>query len=102
MISTHVLDTCLGSPAAGILVELEKESGGSWSRLASETTNADGRIVFNCPAEAGLYRLHFQTDAYFKRNKLTGFFPSVPVMFSITDLSRKYHVPLLLNPYGYS
>lgn len=102
MMSTHVLDTSLGNPASGVQVQLEKQSGNDWTQLASETTNADGRIVFQCPYEAGTYRLIFQVDAYFKKNQIASFFTVIPVTFQITDTTRKYHVPLLLNPYGYS
>jgi len=102
MISTHVLDTSSGNPAGGVLVMLEKQSGEIWNVLARETTNADGRIVFNTPYEAGTYRLVFQTDAYFAKNQINTFFTLVPVIFEVKDTTRKYHVPLLLNPYGYS
>lgn len=102
MISTHVLDTSLGNPAAGVSVLLEKKTGNDWVAISQETTNADGRIVFQCPYEAGTYRLLFQTDAYFAKNKIQSFFTLVPVLFEIKDTTRKYHVPLLLNPYGYS
>ena len=102
MISTHVLDTTRGLPASGISVSLEKKTGDFWKSIAVEKTNADGRIVFNSAPESGTYRLHFQTAPYFQQNKVECFFPDVPVIFTITDTSRKYHVPLLLNPYGYS
>lgn len=102
MISTHILDTSLGNPAQGVEVELERETGGQWQRVAKETTNADGRISFACPADAGTYRLQFHIESYFQKNKLTAFFPQASVTFRITDTQRKYHVPLLLNPYGYS
>jgi 5-hydroxyisourate hydrolase len=102
MISTHVLDTSLGNPAAGVSVTLEKKSGENWSRIGQDMTNQDGRIVFQAPYEAGTYRLLFQTDAYFAKNKIHSFFTLIPVLFEIKDTTRKYHVPLLLNPYGYS
>lgn len=102
MISTHVLDTSLGNPAAGVSVTLEKKKSDEWGVVARETTNADGRVVFNTPYEAGTYRLLFQTDAYFAKNKIQSFFTLVPVIFEVKDTTRKYHVPLLLNPYGYS
>jgi 5-hydroxyisourate hydrolase len=100
MISTHVLDTSNGNPAAGIGVLLEKKSGVDWSTVANEKTNADGRIVFGNSPEAGTYRLTFQTAEYYVKKEC--FFPYVPVTFTITDTKRKYHVPLLLSPYGYS
>lgn len=102
MISTHILDTSLGEPAADVSVQLEKKSGEQWTVIADEKTNKDGRISFNCPADAGVYRLNFQIEAYFQRNKLTPFFVAAPVTFHVTNTQRKYHVPLLLNPYGYS
>ena len=102
MISTHILDTSLGSPAAGVMVQLERANGDDWKLIGRETTNTDGRIAFQCPSEAGTYRLLFQVDAYFTAKKIQSFFTLVPVTFQITDTSRKYHIPLLLNPYGYS
>jgi 5-hydroxyisourate hydrolase len=102
MISTHILDTSIGLPAAGVQVQLELNRNGNWDLLSSEETNTDGRIAFNCPTQPGTYRLQFFTEAYFQRNKQTVFFSLVPVIFQISDPSRKYHVPLLLNPYGYS
>lgn len=102
MISTHILDTSLGNPAAQVPVVLEKKSGTSWSVLANEKTNNDGRIVFATAAEAGIYRLTFQVEDYFKKNNLQPFFLDAPVTFHITDTHRKYHIPLLLNPFGYS
>lgn len=102
MISTHILDTSLGNPAANVPVILEKKSGGAWQTLATEKTNNDGRIVFSTSAEAGVYRLTFQVEEYFQKNNLKPFFLDAPVTFQITDTNRKYHVPLLLNPFGYS
>lgn len=102
MISTHILDTSLGHPAANVAVKLEKQEGASWNKIAEEKTNADGRISFSCPPAPGTYRLQFQIDAYFRNQKLTPFFPEATVVFQISDTNRKYHVPLLLNPFGYS
>lgn len=102
MISTHILDTSLGNPAAQVKVSLERETGGSWKEISKQTTNADGRIAFNNAAESGTYRLVFDIESYFKAQGKEPFFLAVPVTFKITDVSRKYHVPLLLNPFGYS
>lgn len=102
MISTHILDTSLGHPAANVTVQLEKQDGKKWLPVATEKTNQDGRISFSNEAEAGTYRLQFWVEDYFKSHKQTPFFSLVPVIFTITDTKRKYHVPLLLNPYGYS
>jgi hydroxyisourate hydrolase len=102
MISTHILDTSLGNPAQGVAVELDRKSGEGWIPIARAETNADGRIAFNCPAEPGTYRLQFRIEPYFRRHGLMPFFTEAPVIFHVTDTGRKYHVPLLLNPYGYS
>jgi 5-hydroxyisourate hydrolase len=102
MISTHILDLGLGAPAAGVSVELEKQTADSWKQVSESITNSDGRIQFQCPVEAGTYRLTFKIEDYFKKQKQTPFFTSAPVVFAITDLSRKYHIPLLLNSFGYS
>jgi 5-hydroxyisourate hydrolase len=105
-ITTHVLDTSIGKPAAGITVLLEKPTGkGLWETLGKGETNSDGRIADLLAAgvklSAGTYRLVFDTGAYFARHKIRAFYPSVTLTFETTDESH-YHVPLLLNPYGYS
>lgn len=102
MISTHILDTSVGSPAPNVKVTLEKFSDGSWQEIASGQTNEDGRHAFDIEAVAGQYRINFFTVDYFKKSNQASFFLDTPVAFNITDTKRKYHVPLLLNPYGYS
>lgn len=102
MISTHILDTSIGHPATGVSVKLEKRVEGEWKTLFNDVTNQDGRIVFDCPYEEGVYRLLFSVEEYFKSQKTESFFLTTPVVFNITNTKRKYHVPLLLNPYGYS
>lgn len=102
MISTHILDTSLGVTAQEVVVELAKYENDKWQVVASEKTNSDGRIVFNCAAVAGVYRLKFEIEDYFLKNKITPFFVVAPVVFKIEDTNRKYHIPLLLNPFGYS
>lgn len=102
MISTHILDTSLGNPAANVKITLEKFTDGSWSELANGQTNMDGRHAFDIPSDAGKYRLNFFTQDYFEKSKTPSFFLDTPVAFEIKDTNRKYHVPLLLNPYGYS
>ena len=102
MISTHILDLQSGSPAASVVVVLQKRTGEKWASLEKSSTNSDGRIAFNCPAEPGIYQLQFQIDDYFKKQNTTPFFIDAQVTFHITDTKRKYHVPLLLSPFGYS
>ncbi|HRH61897.1 MAG TPA: hydroxyisourate hydrolase [Bacteroidia bacterium] len=104
-LTTHILDTCLGKPAEGIEVYLAQKNSGEWNVISKGISNKDGRItdllsdkVILAP---GIYRLQFETGAYFKRLQTTAFYPSVSIEFEISDASH-YHVPLLLNPYGYS
>lgn len=100
MISTHILDTSKGRPAADVPIRLEIRDGNQWKPLAHGTTNADGRYVFEVERKAGEYQLWFDIEAYHGSNE--HFFMNTPVIFKITDTGRKYHVPLLVNPYGYS
>lgn len=102
MISTHILDTSIGMPAADVEVKLDKYDGNSWQAVDCNKTNSDGRIAFNCPAEEGVYRLVFEIDHYFEARQVENFFLRTPVVFKVKDTNRKYHVPLLLNPFGYS
>lgn len=103
MISTHILDTSVGLPAASVRVDLERRTaGGDWTRIGSDATNTDGRIAFPVPFESGEYRLIFHVGDYSQSKSQTPFFPEVTVHVNITDTSRKYHIPLLLNPFGYS
>lgn len=100
MISTHILDTTKGVAAKDVTVVLEQKNNDSWTEIGTDKTNADGRIVFNCPKVAGIYRLTFQVEDYFKSEE--HFFMNTPIIFQVKNTERKYHVPLLLNPYGYS
>lgn len=103
MITTHVLDTARGRPAAGVPVILEREHGGAWLRVGSGATDSDGRLrTLAAPPIAGVYRLRFDTGAYFRATGQTGFYPLVEVVFTVIDPSGHFHVPLLLSPYGYS
>ncbi|MBS1957925.1 MAG: hydroxyisourate hydrolase [Bdellovibrionales bacterium] len=102
MISTHVLDTSSGTPGVGVAVKLQIKSGSSWTSVATGVTNSDGRFVFDCEKTAGTYQLTFEIEDYLKKHSQEYFFLAAPVIFKISDTARKYHVPLLLNPFGYS
>jgi 5-hydroxyisourate hydrolase len=102
MISTHVLDLGLGKPGAGVAVSLERQDGSAWRSVKEAVTDADGRIQFNTASESGTYRLTFNIEDYFKKNGQTSFFTVAPVTFHIRETNRKYHIPLLLNSFGYS
>ncbi len=106
-VTTHILDTSRGRPAADIRVTLEVQSENQgWTHLSSEKTNADGRVdaFTGLPSEmqAGIYRLTFATAPYFKTLNVETFYPSVTVTFQIHTPEKHYHVPLLLNPFGYT
>jgi len=104
-ITTHVLDTSAGRPAGGVSVSLEFYSSGTWKQIANGVTDTDGRVKNLLPLEKkilkGIYKLVFDTRSYFNSREIKGFYPSVTIEFEITDDSH-YHVPLLLNPFGYS
>ena len=98
MITTHVLDTARGRPAAGVAIELTRLADGA--RLASTTTNADGRTdePLLRDVAAGEYELVFAVGDYFGE----GFLDRVPVRFRVADPEAHYHVPLLVSPWSYS
>ena len=112
-LSSHILDTHLGKPAANIAVSLHKVDDENTSTLlANGSTNDDGRVtpdswqfINNNEAKSqlstGRYTLTFDTQSYFDAQKLTAFYPQVIIDFIISDASH-YHVPLLLSAHGYS
>lgn len=104
-LSTHILNTASGKPAAGVKVLLEYNSGSNWEKVASGVTNEDGRIPALLGEQKnlakGIFRLTFNTGAYFASMKVNTFYPQVIVEFEVSDASH-YHVPLLISPYGYS
>ncbi|KAL4709614.1 hypothetical protein ACJJTC_007345 [Scirpophaga incertulas] len=104
ILSSHVLDTSTGRPAAGLSVELYKKKDENWVIWHSTMTNSDGRIMFPFSKDSmaeGTYKLHFKVDDYFKSMDKETFYPFVEIFFK-TKEGEHYHVPLLLSPYGYS
>jgi len=105
-ITTHVLDTSLGRPAKAVPITLAYRKDSDWVELGRGTTDADGRLKTLVPdghaLVAGIYRICFDTAVYFEAQKTQGFYPEAAITFEITDPSQHHHVPLLLNPYGYS
>jgi len=105
-ITTHVLDTSAGRPAAGVPVILEIEkAGGGWKELSRGATDGDGRLAhLLAPGTlvAGNYRLTFDTQAYFQARRIESLYPLVTLIFQVRDAKEHYHIPLLLSPYGYS
>lgn len=106
-ITTHVLDTSKGRPAGGVAVTLEIWTPvEGWRLLATGVTDADGRLRNLLPEgdspAGGVYRLVFDTGAYFGAQTVESFYPSVAVVFQVRGAGEHYHVPLLLSPFGYS
>ena len=110
-LTTHILDTSLGVPAEGVTIRMERRIKEEvWIPVATGSTNKDGRVTDLLPGfydschlfQAGVYRLTFDTDGYYSKLKTKCFYPNVVISFYVEDPSQHYHVPLLLNPYGYS
>ena len=105
-VSTHVLDTSIGRPAASITVQLQRQSGAAWTDVSKAVTDHDGRVsaLFppSAPSGAGGYRLTFDVGEYFRSRGLESFYSRVSIDFVVRDAAAHYHVPLLLSPYGYS
>ncbi|XP_015495919.1 5-hydroxyisourate hydrolase-like isoform X3 [Parus major] len=106
-LTTHVLNTATGLPAAGLAVRLAQlqEPGLQWMELAQRYTDADGRcqpLLAPGQAKSGTYKLHFETAEYWRGLGHTSFYPFVEVVFIITDPAQKLHVPLLISPYSYT
>jgi len=115
-ISTHVLDTAAGCPAAGLRVRLEHVAPAGIEEIASATTDSGGRVSSLGPERVrpGTYRLVFDTGGYQAQQGRQStddpagsspevpFFPEVTVTFTVADDREHYHVPLLMSPFGYS
>lgn len=103
-ITSHVLDTSLGKPAAGISITLELANGQDWTAIGQAVTDDDGRVanLANAAVVASEYRITFEVADYFAKHDLHAFYPRVRIEFLVADPSQHYHVPLLLNPFGYS
>lgn len=104
-ITTHILDTSRGQPAAGLSVSLSMGSDGGWTEIAAATADGDGRVANLLPDDlsrtAGVCRLRFETADYFGRHGTGTFYPYVDVVF-VLDEGGHYHVPLLVSPFGYA
>lgn len=110
-LTTHVLDTALGRPASGLVVQCYRvQPDGSLQALTTIVTNSDGRapgpIMEGTSMASGLYELHFEAGDYLRRTAPGQteplFLDVIPIRFGISDPEAHYHVPLLLSPFGYS
>lgn len=104
-ISTHILDTTQGRPASGVEVILERvDDGGAGSTIGRGTTDADGRVkalLVESPAP-GSYRITFRVGAWFEARGVETFYPEVAIVFRVARGGEHFHVPLLLNPFGFT
>jgi len=103
-ITTHILDTTNGMPAAGVTIILYAQES-EWLEIAKGVTNVDGRIGDLLPEGEllpnGTYKLKFLTRDYFDQHSINSFYPFIEIVFSINTTAH-YHIPLLLNPFGYT
>jgi 5-hydroxyisourate hydrolase len=108
-LTTHVLDTASGLPAAGLKIALYRVSGNSHRKVKEATTNADGRcdapLLEGKTFQTGQYELVFFTGDYLRASGVPlpdpPFLDQIPIRFGMAE-EKHYHVPLLLSPYGYS
>ena len=106
-ISTHVLDTSQGKPAKDVPVKLERQNkSGEWMLISSVRTDADGRCAQLLPENETLapsiYRLTFDTAAYYAALRVGSLHPSVEITFQVREGESHFHLPLLLSPHGYT
>ena len=104
-LSTHILDTALGRPAAGVAVILWQRSHDGWQQLATATTDSDGRckgLRGEGELQAATYKLTFITAKYFTDQGITPLHPLVEIHFTVAHPEQHYHIPLLLTANSYS
>uniref|UniRef100_A0A4W2C7F3 5-hydroxyisourate hydrolase n=1 Tax=Bos indicus x Bos taurus TaxID=30522 RepID=A0A4W2C7F3_BOBOX len=106
-LTTHVLDTASGLPAQGLYLRLSRleDCGQQWTELKKSCTDRDGRCPGLLPPgqmKAGTYKLSFDTKGYWQKRGQESFYPYVEVVFTITNETHKFHVPLLLSPWSYT
>jgi 5-hydroxyisourate hydrolase len=104
-ITTHVLDTSRGRPAVGFQVGLQIKSSDGWKTLGSGLTDANGRctgLLGDVALAAGTYRLLFNAGDYYRELKTETLYSEISIVFEVLHPETHYHVPLLINPFGYS
>lgn len=104
-LSTHILDTSLGRPAAGVSIVLSRLEDGNFVEISRGITDDDGRcrtLLDGHDLDVATYKLRFATGEYFAAQHIAGLYPYVEIVFSIRDSAQHYHIPLLLTANGYS
>ena len=104
-LTSHVLDTSLGRPGKDMTIKMQEFKNNAWQTVSQGVTNDDGRVAdLLAPGrhlEHKNYKMIFETGTYFQQNKIEGFYPEVEIQFTVMD-DKHYHVPLLINPFGFS
>lgn len=104
-VTTHILDTTKGKPALGVIIILYAGGNDEWKEIARGVTNSDGRISDllkdGATLQQGIYKMRFETKDYFDKQQVQTFYPYVEIIFDI-QTEEHYHIPLLLNPFGYT
>lgn len=103
-ISTHILDTARGRPAEGVAVSVARSEPSGFHELARGATDADGRVkpLLQAIPGAGEYRLVFEVEPYFEKLGVKAFYRRITIDFQVLQPAEHFHVPLLLNPFGYA
>jgi 5-hydroxyisourate hydrolase len=104
-LSTHILDTSIGRPAANVSLALSKFDDGTWREIGRDQTDSDGRcktLLGEAPLEAATYKINFATAEYYSAQKLMGLYPWIEIAFTVADPAQHYHIPLLLTANGYT
>jgi 5-hydroxyisourate hydrolase len=104
VITTHILDTAHGRPAAGVSARLEVQEADGWREIGAGVTNEDGRIADLGPdkLQIGNYRIEVDVGAYYRQTETSAFFSTVCLSFTVGDPAEHYHVPLLISPFAIS
>ena len=104
-ITSHILDTTTGIPAQGVNTILYQGENDEWAEMSRAKTNSDGRVTDLLDEKIkllqGIYKIRFETKDYFDAHQVQTFYPFVEIIFEITG-GEHYHIPLLLNPFGYT
>ena len=104
-ITTHIIDTTKGKPVAGVRISIYQGANDEWTEITWGVTNNDGRITdllrSDMTLQRGIYKLRFETKDYFDKHHVPTFYPYIEIVFDVTS-DEHYHIPLLLNPFGYT
>jgi 5-hydroxyisourate hydrolase len=104
-LSTHILDTALGRPAAQVGLALYQLEGEAWHEVGRGETGGDGRcatLLGAAPLQAATYKIRFSTAEYYAAQSLSGLYPYIEIVFTVTEPEQHYHIPLLLTANGYT